>query len=141
MSMQSQAAAPRQALNEQPGASSPAVLHATLAAAFNRHDVDALAALFEADALLLPEGGNSARGQAAIRKALVEWLAVAEHVTLRVERVLEAAGVALVVSAWSMACRDSAGRCFCAYGQTADVARQQPDGRWLLAIANPYGLE
>jgi ketosteroid isomerase-like protein len=38
--------------------------------AFNRGDLDAIIALYEANATMVPQPGQSAEGQAAIRKAL-----------------------------------------------------------------------
>ena len=64
------------------------------------------------------------------------------RVTLAIEvmQVIPASDIAFVVSAWSVAARDSEhGSADVVRGEGTDVMRRQPDGSWRFVVDNPYG--
>jgi ketosteroid isomerase-like protein len=111
----------------------PADLHPLVEAGVNSKDVDALVALYEPDACFVRLDGTVAVGTDEIR---VEWeamLSLDSRVTLTTRFAVEMGDLALLSNYW---CTD--GDTPFASG-TAEVARRQPDGRWLYVIDNPLG--
>ena len=106
---------------------------------FSTGDIDALVALYEPDAVLLPQPGHVARGRAAIRESLAAFLAMRGTFRMTPPKVIHADGVALMVADWTLDAKAPDGSPLHLTGQTTDVARQQPDGRWLYAIDSPFG--
>ena len=106
---------------------------------FSTGDLDALVALYEPDAVLLPQLGHVARGHAAIRESLAAFLAMRGTFRMTPPKVIHADGVALMVADWTLDAKAPDGSPLHLTGQTTDVARQQPDGRWLYAIDSPFG--
>jgi len=60
---------------------------------------------------------------------------------LRVTRVLEAGGLALVAGNWSFTGTAPDGSAVNLTGHNADVLRRQPDGTWRFVIDNPWGTD
>lgn len=118
-------------------ADTPEELHALLAAAFNRGDVDAFLAIYEPDAAMtMPPGGEVVQGAAAIRAAVEPLFAARPRFDSRVVAKLEVDGIALTHARWTLsAAADGEGREESGSGTV--VSRRQPDGRWLIALDNP----
>ena len=112
----------------------PEEVHDLFTKFFNAGDLDALVSLYENDAVLTPQPGQVVKGAAGIRDALSNFLSVKGKFTMQLERAIEAEGVALLISKWTL----SGGAVELA-GTTSDVVRRQADGTWLVAIDNPYG--
>jgi len=114
-------------------------------ALFERHmnagDLDALVALYEANATLVGAADQpTAVGQAAIREALAPMIAAKARITMRVVRV-ERAGddLALLYNDWSASATAPDGRTAEMSGRAIEIIRRQPDGTWRFAIDDPYG--
>jgi ketosteroid isomerase-like protein len=60
---------------------------------------------------------------------------------LKVTRVLEAGGLALVAGAWTFTGTGSDGEPVTLTGQNGDVLRRQEDGSWRFVIDNPWGTD
>ncbi len=119
---------------------SPQDLHPKFAAALNAGDLDALAALYELNAVLLPAPGQAARGAAEIRTALAGLLASKPTIELDTAAVFEMPeGIALLHGKWRLKGIGPDGSTFESSGTSSEVARRQPDGRWLYVVDNPYG--
>jgi ketosteroid isomerase-like protein len=58
---------------------------------------------------------------------------------LKVTRVLEAGGLAMVATTWTFAGTGPDRKPVNLAGQSADVLRRQPDGSWRFVIDNPWG--
>ena len=102
-------------------------------------DLDALLALYEEDAAFVPEPGRVVSGREAIRAELEPIVALAPRMTGTVERVLEAAGTALVSYRWRMEAAAPDGIAVRQGGLSADVLRRRADGSWGVVIDDPYG--
>ena len=97
-------------------------------------DIDAVMALYEADAVFAEVDGV-ATGLAAIRAAHQRF--VDEGLTLRLNDsvALEADGIALVHWSWTVTRRDGS----VIDGVSAEVLRRQADGEWKFLIDNSDG--
>ena len=63
--------------------------------------------------------------------------------TLRSEaqQVIESGDVALYLGRWNLRGTDPAGKAVTMGGQSTDILRRQKDGRWLIAVDNPWGAQ
>jgi uncharacterized protein (TIGR02246 family) len=119
----------------------PTQLHEALTAAFNAHDLDALLALYEPDALLVTRPGRTVRGTAAISGAFAVILSLRPTFTIETGTVLEAGDLALLHSTWQLRGTGPDGAKVENSGKGADIARRQADGSWLLAVDNAYAAD
>ncbi len=112
-----------------------------LVRAINRADLEAAVALYEPNAVLVIRPGQVARGPARLREALAGFIALKPTLRSETQRVVEADGIALYLSRWTLRGTDAAGQPVTLGGDSADILRQQPDGRWLIALDNPWGAQ
>jgi uncharacterized protein (TIGR02246 family) len=113
-------------------------------ALFERHlnagDLDALVALYEPGATLVPSPGAMAVGHAAIREALAGFVAAKAQLRLNVGHVLRSGDdLAVLYDDWSGHFTDPDGERVEIAGQAIEVVRRQPDGGWRFALDDPYG--
>ena len=107
--------------------------------AMNRGDVEAALALYEPGATLVVEPGRLATGTEALRKALEGFIGLKPTLKTEKRDVIEAGDVALYCSAWSLSGIAPDGAPVSMGGNSSDVLRRQADGRWRIAIDNPWG--
>lgn len=112
-----------------------------LVQAINRGDLAAAVALYESNAILVVRPGQLARGASEIREALAGFVALKATLRSEEQRVLEADSIALYLGRWTLRGTDSAGQGVILSGESADVLRRQQDGRWLVALDNPWGAQ
>jgi uncharacterized protein (TIGR02246 family) len=109
---------------------------------FERHlnagDLDALADLYEPDAVLVPNPGEAAIGREAIREALGAFIAAKAEIHLRVGQVLRAGDVAMIYGDWGGHFTDPEGALVEIAGESIEVVRRQPDGTWRFVLDDPY---
>jgi ketosteroid isomerase-like protein len=122
-------------------ARTPEELDVLFANAINASDIEAVIKLYEPGACLMPEPGEVASGTGAIRLALGGFLAMKPRIKLDVKKLAEAGDLALTTSKWVLEGIGADGKPARMEGQSAEVARRQPDGTWLFVIDNPYGLQ
>jgi uncharacterized protein (TIGR02246 family) len=103
----------------------------------NAGDLDGLVGLYEPTAVFEPQPGIVVHGDAEIRQALEELLATDPRITAETVEVLQAEDVALVINEWAMTGTAPDGSQVRQGGRSADVVRQQPDGRWLVVVDKP----
>jgi len=108
------------------------------AQAFSAGDLEALVALYEPDAALVPQPGQVATGREAIREALQGFLTLCGEFRMEVKGVVETGDFALVRSNWSLSGAGPGGCLVDLSGRGAEVVRRQPDGSWLYVIDNPF---
>jgi uncharacterized protein (TIGR02246 family) len=117
----------------------PEEVHPAFARAFNAADLDALAALYEPGAVLVPDPGQQICGTAAIREAFAGFLALKPRMELSTEAIVESPdGLALVHGRWTLSGAAPDGSQVRTQGRSAEVLRRQPDGAWLYVIDNPF---
>lgn len=117
----------------------PEEIHQLFARAFEAGDLEGMLALYEPNAAFVLASGQVVHGSAAVREALTEFLVAKPRLELEVDQVVEAGDTALVCSTWTIEGGGEDGEPLHMEGRTADVARRQPDGTWLVVIDHPYG--
>jgi uncharacterized protein (TIGR02246 family) len=119
----------------------PEELDVLFANAINAGDIEAVIKLYEPGASLMPEPGQVVSGTKAVREALAGFLGMKPRIKLDAKKLAEAGGIALTTSKWILEGTGPDGKPMRMEGQSAEVARRQPDGTWLFVIDNPYGLQ
>ena len=103
--------------------------------AFNRGDLDAVLRYYEAVAVVLPQPGTEARGADELRTVYGSFMKPGTVARQIRTHVVEADGIALFTSRWSLTVADEPPQEFIA----TTVFRQQPDGGWKALIDNARG--
>jgi uncharacterized protein (TIGR02246 family) len=116
---------------------SPDEIHQSFVEAFNRHDVDAVCALYEPDALLM-SAHRAICGAVAIREAYERFLAGKPVMELQTLGVFQAGDLALLFGKWTLRETTPDGSVVQREGYNTETVRRQPDGHWLFAIDQPY---
>jgi uncharacterized protein (TIGR02246 family) len=119
----------------------PEDLDMLFASALNAGDIEALVKLYEPGACLMPDPGQVASGAKAIREALASFLAMRPRIKLDVRKLAETGDIAFTTSKWVLEGTGPDGKPVKMEGQSAEIARRQPDGTWLFVIDSPYGLQ
>ena len=97
--------------------------------------MEGIVALYDAQALVVPRPGTEARGTDAIRAMYADFVKQGAKVEQHVERVLEADGVALYLSRWTLTLPDGS-----SHDAVATVVlRQGTDGGWTVLIDSAQG--
>jgi uncharacterized protein (TIGR02246 family) len=122
-------------------ARTPEELARLFAEAFNAHDLEAMVALFEPEATVIPQPGQVVRGTEDIREALSGFVALKPKFEGELKKAFQAGDIALLFSEWTLSATDPDGNAIEMEGRPTDVARCQPDGSWLFVIDDPYGAE
>jgi uncharacterized protein (TIGR02246 family) len=119
----------------------PQDLHHAFTQAFNVGDIDAIMSLYESEAVLVPEPGQTVAGADAVRAALSGFLALKGTMTIETRRVVTAGDLALLHGHWTLKGTAPDGSAINMTGRDTEVARRQPDGTWLYVIDNPFSDE
>jgi uncharacterized protein (TIGR02246 family) len=119
-------------------ATSPEQLHREFEAAFNASDLNALLALYEPDAVLIPQPGVVARGLDEIGPALQQFLDLGAQIVIDTKTVLTVGDLAYLTNRWSLSGMGPDGPIDMG-AVTAETARRQDDGKWLYVIDNAVG--
>ena len=110
-----------------------------LADALNRGDLESAVMLYEGEAVLVAQPGQVARGSAELRSALRRFIDLKPRLTSQAQSVIEIDDVALYMGRWTLQGTDPGGQPVSMGGESTDILRRQPDGRWLIVIDNPWG--
>lgn len=102
-----------------------------------RQELEALLALYEPDAVFVPQPGEVHAGRDAIRGALGELLALRPTLESVVTEVHEAGDTALVLVDWKLHGTAPDGTAVQQSGTSADVLRRRPDGTYRIVIDHP----
>jgi uncharacterized protein (TIGR02246 family) len=119
----------------------PEHLHHAFVAAFNRGDLDAILALYEPEATLLPQPGIVIQGREAFRENLRQFLALRGSITMATTFSVQSGDLALLRGQWTLTGTGPDGQPVAMSGRSIEVARRQPDGEWRFAIDHPFGAE
>lgn len=120
-------------------ATSPEKLHREFETAFNASDLDALLALYEPDAALIPQPGVVVHGLDEIGPALQGFLDLGGTISLDTKEVVTVGELAYLTNRWSLTGTNEDGSPLEMGAVTAEVARRQDDGTWLYVIDNAVG--
>ena len=110
-----------------------------LVEAINQGNLDAAVACYEAQAILIYEPGQAAMGTKALREALGGFIAMKTVIVPEKQKITQTGDLALYTSKWSATGLGPNGAVIKMSGSSSDVLRRQADGRWLIAIDNPFG--
>jgi uncharacterized protein (TIGR02246 family) len=116
----------------------PADIHRLFADAFNAHDLDALVALYEPEAVLVPQAGQRAIGRDAIREALAGFLAGFETIELTTRGIVQQGDMALLYPEFRLGGTGKDGEPITLEGHGTEVVRRQAYGPWLFVIDDPF---
>ena len=117
----------------------PEVLHTQFVATFNAGNLDAVMALYEETAVLVPQPGLITTGRQANRQALLQFLALKGTMQIRTTFAIKSGDVALLRGEWTLNGTGPDGAAIEMNGKNVEVARRQSDGTWLFAIDHPFG--
>ena len=109
--------------------------------ALNAGDIEALVALYEPEAALMPSPGKIVVGSAAIREALAGFIAAKPAIATSGRLVAQAGDVALLANRWTLKLTGPDGKPTTMNGNAIEVARRQPAGHWLFAMDLPFGAD
>jgi uncharacterized protein (TIGR02246 family) len=102
-------------------------------------DMDAILATYEPNAVMATQPGTTATGTEALRGAFQYFLALSPKITVTNSEILQTGDLALHSYTWKMSGKDPDGSPVEQAGLSVNVLRKQADGRWLMAIDNPFG--
>ena len=105
----------------------------------NRKDVEAALALYAPDAVFVAEPGKPVRGKEAIRPVLANFIALSPTLRSEVDDTIEYGETALFYSKWVLHGTGPDGKPVQMNGVSSDILRRQADGKWLIAVDNPWG--
>jgi uncharacterized protein (TIGR02246 family) len=112
-----------------------------LTRAISTGDLTTAVALYEPDGVLVVRPGQVARGAAQLREALGAFVALKATLTSDAQQVIESGDLALYIGRWKLRGTDPTGQPVVLGGESTDVLRRQADGRWLVALDNPWGAQ
>lgn len=105
----------------------------------NQGNLEAAVACYETDAILIVQPGQMATGKKAIREAFAGFIAMKLTITTETHKIIQTGDIALFTSKWTATGTAPDGSPVKMGGMSSDVLRRQTDGRWLIAIDNPFG--
>ena len=117
----------------------PESAHSEFLKYFRARDLDGMVALYENDATFVNADGSTVSGKSAVREALAGFLAIGGTLTLETRYAARTGDIALLSNAWHLGGTGADGKPLDMGGQTTEVVRLQPDGRWLYIIDHPWG--
>jgi uncharacterized protein (TIGR02246 family) len=107
----------------------------------NTGDLDSVTTLYEPDAVFAVQPGKLTDRLPGIREALSNFVAAKGRLELKVTRVLQGGGLALVTGVWSFVGTAPDGQPLKLAAKSADVLRRQKNGTWRFVIDNPWGTD
>ena len=117
----------------------PADVVSQLIEAITKGDLDSAVAAYEPGASLVVQPGKVATGAAALREALSGFIALKPAMATEAHQLIQSGDIAQYISRWSLQGQDPDGKQIQMNGTSSDILRRQADGRWLIALDNPWG--
>jgi uncharacterized protein (TIGR02246 family) len=120
-------------------AQQPEELDTLLYAAMAAGDVEALAALYEENAIFANAGEVRMQGADALRAGLGPFAATLPRMAGEPLVVANFGDIAVIYNDWTETGVASDGQPFERNGKAIEVVRRQPDGSWKFLYDDPYG--
>jgi len=120
-------------------ATRPEDLYPALSEAYSAGDLEAMLSLYDPKAVFVIKPSRVTGSPAELRAAMQHLIALGGRLSVKPQSFTRSDDVVLVLGAFTFSGRGSDGTPFERTSRFADVLRRQPDGRWLIAVDNPYG--
>ena len=117
----------------------PVALDRAFEVALNAGDLDALMALYEPAAALMPMPGQVVVGANAVREALAGFVAMKPVIRTSGRLVARTGDLALLANDWKLDATGADGKPVAMAGSAIEIARRQADGNWLFVMDIPFG--
>jgi uncharacterized protein (TIGR02246 family) len=117
----------------------PEDIYPALSEAYNAGDLEALVSLYDPKAVFVIKPGRVTKGPAELHDAMQRLVALRGRLTVNPRTFVRSDDLVLVLGTFTLSGRRGDGTAFERTSRFADVLRRQPDGRWLIAVDNPYG--
>ena len=117
----------------------PEDIYPALCEAYNAGDLEALVSLYDPKAVFVIKPGRVTDGPVELHGAMQHLVALRGHLTVNPRTFVRSDDLVLVLGSFTLSGRRGDGTAFERTSRFADVLRRQPDGRWLIAVDNPYG--
>ena len=117
----------------------PEDIYPTLSEAYNAGDLEALVSLYDPRAVFVIKPGRVTESPAELHSAMQHLVALHGRLTVNPRTFIRSDDLVLVLGTFTLSGRRGDGTPFERTSRFADVLRRQPDGRWLIAVDNPYG--
>jgi len=122
------------------GAPAPREIHTKFAAALNAGDLEAVCALYEPLATIVPQPGQApVQGIDGIRKVLAGFISMGTRIDIETVWAVECGELALLRSRHHLIAKGTGGQPVEMIGSGSAVLRRQPDGGWLYVIDHAWG--
>lgn len=108
---------------------------------FNKGNINFLMTLYEKGACFAPEPGQVVDDLDSIRKTLQSFIDMDTKLEAKVNRVVQASDLALLITEWSINGNKPDGKPINLIGKGTVVLRRQSNGTWLMVIENPWGTD
>jgi uncharacterized protein (TIGR02246 family) len=122
-------------------ATTPSEVISLLSAALQDGRVADALALYEPDAVFVPQpNAQPIAGREGIEQALTEFAALRPHMASNIRSVVSAGVVATVINEWQLSGTAPDGRPVSMAATSADVMRRRSDNTWGILIDDPWAL-
>ena len=119
-------------------ATTPEECDALFAKHLNAGNIDGVVALYEPDALLVMDIAAPARGLAAIRESLMQFVGMRPTLTMNVRHVLRTGDdLAVLYNDWTLTGTGPDGAAIADSGKAIEIVRRQSNGTWLFVVDDP----
>jgi ketosteroid isomerase-like protein len=119
----------------------PEDLYPALSDAYNVGDLTAVLSFYDPKAVFVIKPGRVTGSPAELRAAIEHVIALRARLTIDPHTFTRSDDVTLVLGTFTLSGSRSDGTPLKRTSRFADVLRRQPDGRWLIAVDNPFGGE
>jgi uncharacterized protein (TIGR02246 family) len=106
---------------------------------FNAGDLDAVMALYDAEARFVTRSGETLVGRDAIREVLAGMIAAKTQFRSHVVRAVTVDDIAQLYTDFEGTTVDSSGNTVSVHSKAIEVLRRQPDSGWKLIMGDPNG--
>jgi len=107
--------------------------------AINKGEIETALSFYEPGAAFVVQPGKIVHGKDAIRAAIEGFVSLKPSLKGEAPQLVEVGDIALYCSKWTLVGTSLDSKRVEMNGVSSDVLRRQTDGRWLVAVDNPWG--